>query len=237
MSEQINLENILFLDIETVGSVASYDQLDPKMQLFWDKKANVIKKSPDDSPEKCYPLAGIYAEFGKIVCVSVAFLKGGLLRIKSFANDDEAQLLQEFAALLNTYFAKTYHRLCAHNGKEFDFPYLCRRMLINGIAIPSVLNVVGKKPWETTFLDTLEMWKFGDYKHYISLDLLAKIFEIPSPKDDIDGSMVHQIYWETRDLARIAKYCQKDVLTIVQLYLRYNGMELLAEDKVVMVNS
>ena len=235
MLERKALENILFLDIETFGAVASYHQLDPKMKLFWDKKADKIKKEPDDSPEKCYQQAGIYAEFGKVVCISVGFFKDGLLRIKSFAGEDEQKILQEFAHLLNTYFYKPHHRLCAHNGKEFDFPYLCRRMLLNGITIPALLNVIGKKPWETSFLDTLELWKFGDYKHYTSLDLLAAVFGIPSPKDDIDGSMVHQIYWESHDLARIAHYCQKDVLTIAQLYMRYNGIELLTEDKIVIV--
>jgi DNA polymerase elongation subunit (family B) len=236
MSTKVNPENVLFLDIETVGAVASYHQLEPKIKLFWDKKADNIKKDSGDSPEKCYQKAGIYAEFGKIVCISVGFLKNGLLRIKSFAKDYETELLQEFAALLNTYFNKARHRLCAHNGKEFDFPYICRRMLIKGIPIPLILDVVGKKPWETTFFDTLEMWKFGDYKHYTSLDLLATVFGIPSPKDDIDGGMVHQVYWETGDLQRIARYCEKDVLTIVQLYLRYNGMELLSEEKVICVS-
>ena len=231
--EKIRPEHILFLDIETVGAVATYQQLDLKMQSLWDKKAKNIKKDPEDSPEKCYEMAGIYAEFGKIVCISVAFIRDGLLRIKSFANEDEATLLQEFANLLDAYFHKPYHRLCAHNGKEFDFPYLCRRMLINNIALPSILDVAGKKPWETKFLDTMEMWKFGDYKNFTSLDLLATIFKIPSPKDDIDGSQVHQIYWENNDIQRIAKYCEKDVLTIVQLYLRYNGLDLLPDDKVV----
>jgi uncharacterized protein YprB with RNaseH-like and TPR domain len=234
--EKINSEHILFLDIETIGAVESYHLLDPKMKLFWDRKADKIKKEPDDSPEKSYSMAGIFAEFGKIVCISVGFLRDGTLRIKSFANDDEATLLQDFAALLNTYFNKRHHRLCAHNGKEFDFPYLCRRMLINAIPLPPLLDAAGKKPWETAFLDTMEMWKFGDYKHYTSLDLLATIFGIPSPKDDIDGSMVHQIYWETNDLQRIVKYCEKDVLAIVQLYRRYNGLELLTEDKIVFVN-
>jgi len=232
MLETTPPENILFLDIETVGAVPSYSRLDPKMKSFWDRKSDKIKKSPEDTPETCYQSAGIYAEFGKIVCISVAFLKDGLLRIKSFADHDEQTLLQDFANLLNAYFYKSVHRLAAHNGKEFDFPYLCRRMLINSVPLPNILNVAGKKPWETSFLDTMELWKFGDYKNYTSLDLLATLFGIPSPKDDIDGSMVHQIYWESQDLDRIAAYCEKDVLTIVQLYLRYNGLDLLAEDKI-----
>jgi hypothetical protein len=234
-TEKVKPEHILFLDIETVGAVAEYQQLDAKMKSLWDKKAENIKKKPEDTAETCYEMAGIYAEFGKIICISVAFLKEGTLRIKSFADEDERTLLENFATLLNNYFHKPYHRLCAHNGKEFDFPYLCRRMLINGIPLPSVLDVSGKKPWETNFLDTMEMWRFGDYKNYTSLDLLATIFRIPSPKDDIDGSMVHQIYWEGNDIQRIATYCEKDVLTIVQLYLRYNGQDLLAEENILVV--
>jgi len=230
-----SLEHILFLDIETVGIVQSYNQLNERMQHLWDKKAERLKDTPEQTPEQTYQKAGIYAEFGKVICISVAFLKDNKLRIKSFFDDNEKVLLENFAELLNTYFSKSHHRLCAHNGKEFDFPYLCRRMLVNGISIPSVLDASGKKPWETTFLDTLEMWKFGDYKHYTSLDLLAAIFDIPSPKDDIDGSMVHSVYWQEKDLNRISDYCKKDVLTVVQLFLRYQGKELLDENQIVML--
>ena len=233
--KNISLEHILFLDIETVGIVQSYNQLDERMQKLWDKKAERLKDTAEQTPEATYKKAGIYAEFGKVICISVAFLKDDKLRIKSFYNDDELVLLENFAGLLNTYFSKNHHRLCAHNGKEFDFPYLCRRMLVNGIPIPTILDASGKKPWETTFLDTLEMWKFGDYKHYTSLDLLAALFDIPSPKGDIDGSMVHDTYWQEKDVKRIAEYCAKDVLTVVQLLLRYQGKELLSEDKIIIM--
>ena len=231
----LSLEHILFLDIETVGIVQSYNQLDEQMRQLWDKKAERLRDTAEQTPEETYKRAGIYAEFGKVICISVAFLKDDKLRIKSFFDEDEIVLLENFAGLLNTYFSKSYHRLCAHNGKEFDFPYLCRRMLINGISIPTILDASGKKPWETTFLDTLEMWKFGDYKHYTSLNLLAAIFDIPSPKDDIDGSMVHDTYWQGKDVKRIAEYCTKDVLTVVQLFLRYQGKELLSQDKIIVL--
>jgi len=230
-----SLEHILFLDIETVGIAQSYNQLDERMRQLWDKKAERLRDTAEQTSEEIYKRAGIYAEFGKIICISVAFLKDDKLRIKSFFDDDEIVLLENFAGLLNAYFSKNHHRLCAHNGKEFDFPYLCRRMLINGIPIPAILDASGKKPWETTFLDTLEMWKFGDYKHYTSLDLLAAIFDIPSPKDDIDGSMVHDTYWQGKDVKRIAEYCAKDVLTVVQLFLRYRGKELLTEDQIIIL--
>ena len=234
MKQQL-LEHILFLDIETVGAIESYSQLDERMKYHWDKKSQWIKHADEQRSEELYQRAGIYAEFGKVICVSVAYLKGDILRIKSFVDDDEKKLLEDFAVLLNKHFSKDYHRLCAHNGKEFDFPYLCRRMLLQSIPLPSILNVTGKKPWETTFLDTLEMWKFGDYKHYTSLDLLATLFNIPSPKDDIDGSEVHNVYWQTKDLQRIANYCEKDVLTVVQLFLRYQGKELLSENQIMIV--
>ena len=230
-----SFEHILFLDIETVGAVESYSHLDEQMKQHWDKKSQWIKPSEEQTPEQLYSRSGIYAEFGKVICISVAYLKDETLRIKSFVDDDEKKLLEEFATLLNNHFSKDYHRLCAHNGKEFDFPYLCRRMLLHGIPLPFMLNVTGKKPWETSFLDTLEMWKFGDYKHYTSLDLLATLFQIPSPKDDIDGSQVHEVYWQTKDIRRIADYCEKDVLTVVQLFLRYNGKELLKENQIIVV--
>jgi DNA polymerase elongation subunit (family B) len=226
------MEHILFLDIETASEAEYYSQLSPRMQQLWDKKAKRIKQTEDQTPEQLYPNAGIYAEFGKVICISVAFLRGGKARIKSFAHEEEKTLLQDFAHLLNVHYSKSHHRLCAHNGKEFDFPYLCRRMLIHGITIPNILTVVGKKPWETTFLDTMELWRFGDYKHYTSLDLLAEIFNIPSPKDDIDGSMIYEIYWKSKDIDRIKTYCEKDVLTVVQLFLKYQGKVLLTEDQI-----
>ena len=229
------MEHILFLDIETVSTAESYSEMDVRMQKLWDKKAEKIKQPEELTPEQLYKNAGIYAEFGKVICISVAYLKNEVLRIKSFNNQEEKTLLQNFANMLCRHFSKSHHRLCAHNGKEFDFPYLCRRMLINGIPIPSVLNVLGKKPWETTFLDTLEMWKFGDYKHYTSLDLLSAIFDIPSPKENTDGSMVHELYWQLKDYKHIKNYCEKDVLTVVQLFMRYHGKELLRDDQIVFV--
>ena len=229
------MENILFLDIETVSVAKSYSELDTRMQQLWDKKAEKIKQSEEQTAEQLYKNAGIYAEFGKVVCISVAYLKNEELRIKSFNDEQEKTLLQNFANLLNKHFSKSHHRLCAHNGKEFDFPYLCRRMLINGISIPKILNVLGKRPWETTFIDTLEMWKFGDYKHYTSLDLLSAIFNIPSPKENTDGSMVHELYWQSNDYEHIKKYCEKDVLTVAQLFLRYNGKDLLRDEQIISV--
>ncbi|HEU4717763.1 MAG TPA: 3'-5' exonuclease [Bacteroidia bacterium] len=238
MYNTLQPENILFLDIETVPAYASYDLLPEQWKKLWDLKAALLKKSEDDTPETLYNRAGIYAEFGKIICISVGFLKhaGGAeqFRIKSFAGDDEKKLLGEFAELLRRHFNRPDHRLCAHNGKEFDFPWIARRMVVQGIQLPALLDTAGKKPWETTHLDTMEMWKFGDFKSHTSLNLLANLFGIPTPKDDIDGSMVHVVYYRDKDLARIVKYCQKDVLTVVQLLRKYRGEELLADETVIM---
>ncbi len=226
MLQTIPFEKILFLDIETVPAVSNFDLLDERMQHLWTLKSQQIAKKEDDTPASLYSRAGIYAEFGKIVCISVGNHHEGVFKIKSFYGDNEEALLKEFANLLNRKFHTKNHLLCAHNGKEFDFPYIARRMLIHKIKIPDILNLAGRKPWEVNLLDTMELWKFGDYKHYTSLDLLAAVFNIPTPKDDIDGSRVAQVYYEEKNLERIATYCGKDVLTIAQLFRCYRGEEL-----------
>ena len=238
MLEKIDIENVLFLDIETVPAFSDYGQLTDRMQKLWARKAERLAPytnttgEPAASPEELYSRAGIYAEFGKIICISVgAFLKGEL-RIKSFAGDDEDALLVDFADLLNKRYNRQEHLLCAHNGKEFDFPFIARRMLVLGIPIPHILDLSGKKPWEVNHLDTMELWKFGDYKNYTSLDLLAAIFNIPTPKDDIDGSQVAGVYYNEKDLPRIVHYCTKDVLTVVQIFRRYRGEPLIEESAV-----
>ncbi|MCX6230025.1 MAG: 3'-5' exonuclease [Bacteroidetes bacterium] len=240
MLENIILPRVLFLDIETVPLHASYHQLDDRFKKLWDKKAALLTKSETDpvaatSPESVYERAGIYAEFGKIICISTGYIKDGGFRIKSFYGDDEKQLLTDFAALLTTHFNTVNHYLCAHNGKEFDYPFIARRMLVNGIKLPMLLNIAGKKPWEITHLDTMELWKFGDYKNYTSLELLAALFGIPTPKNDIDGSQVRRVYYEEKDLNRIVEYCQKDTLTVAQLLLCYMGEEMIGDDEVVVV--
>jgi len=240
MLEKIDIENVLFLDIETVPAYPDYSQLSERMQKLWNKKSERLSSSSNPaveaiSPDTLYTRAGIYSEFGRIICISVgAFLKGEL-RIKSFAGHDEKVLLTEFAELLNKRYNRPEHLLCAHNGKEFDFPYMARRMLVLGIPIPSILDLSGKKPWEVNHLDTMELWKFGDYKNYTSLDLLAAIFNIPTPKDDIDGSQVADVYYKENDLPRIVHYCTKDVLTVAQIFRRYRGEPLIEESAVVIV--
>ncbi|MCT4588593.1 MAG: 3'-5' exonuclease [Carboxylicivirga sp.] len=235
MLDNINVEDILFLDIETVPQESCFENVDPDLQKMWEKKSDYFRQE-EQSAADVYGRAGIYAEFGKIVCISVGIIsaRGGrrIFRVKSFAGDNEKVLLEDFGQMLS-HFARDIHKnMCGHNAKEFDFPYIARRMLINGVKLPAILDVAGKKPWEVKFLDTMDMWKFGDYKHYTSLNLLTTIFNIPSPKDDIDGSQVASVFYEEKDIDRIARYCEKDVLATAQLFLRFKGEELIDEDAV-----
>lgn len=240
MLENINIENVLFLDIETVPAFADYGSLSDRFQKLWDKKVERLNQFKSDTaeilhPSEIYGRAGIYSEFGRIICISVgAYLKGEF-RIKSFSGHDEYKLLAEFSKLLNTRYNKPEHLLCAHNGKEFDFPFIARRMLILGIKIPSILDLAGKKPWDVAHLDTMELWKFGDYKSFTSLELLAAVFDIPTPKDDIDGSQVAGVYYKENDLPRIVHYCTKDVLTVAQIFRRFRGEALIEENSIVVV--
>ncbi len=237
MLDNVKISNVLFLDIETVPIVPTYDALSENMKKLWDKKAERLRKSDNETAEKLFGRAGIYAEFGKIICISCGIFRSDEFRIKSFYGENENELLSEFAKLLNSHYNKKEHLLCAHNGKEFDCPYIARRMLINGIKLPLLLDIAGKKPWEISHLDTLELWKFGDYKSYTSLALLSAIFDIPTPKDDIDGSDVARVFWVDNDLERIVKYCQKDALTVAQLFMKYQGKEIIPESKVKILES
>ena len=235
MISKLNLENILFLDIETVPEVQYFSELDEIKQALWEHKSKYQRKD-DETAEDFYERAGIWAEFGKIVCISVGYftLKGDVrnFRVTSFYGD-ETKILKDFKNLLISHFSETKHLLCAHNGKEFDFPYMARRMIINNMALPHKLNLFGKKPWEVPHLDTLELWKFGDYKTYTSLKLLTNVLGIPSPKDDIDGSEVCRVFYEENDIDRIIVYCEKDTIAVAQIFLRLRGDNLLTEDEII----
>lgn len=238
MNIKINFKNILFLDIETVPEHESFEELSEiKKELFTHKTQ--YQRKEEFTPEEFYDRAGIWAEFGKIVCISVGFFSefepNRIFRVKSYFGDDERKLLLEFKELLDNHFNQDYKVLCAHNGKEFDFPYIARRMVINRIDLPSKLNLFGKKPWEIPHLDTMELWKFGDYKHYTSLKLMTHILGIPSPKDDIDGSQVAEVYYKEKDLSRIAQYCEKDTIAVVQLLLRLYNVDILNANEIVRV--
>jgi DNA polymerase elongation subunit (family B) len=240
MLDKYNPTKILFLDIETVPQQPSFDDLTDRFKEFWEKKSSKFRNEEENAKD-VYARAGIYAEFGKVICISVGILTGSStgsnygVRIKSFYGDDEKELLKGFASMITKFSEKGEAYLCAHNGKEFDFPYIARRMLVNGIPLPDILNVPGKKPWEVAFIDTLELWKFGDFKHYTSLDLLTYLFDIPTPKDDIDGSMVGKIYWEDKDLERIVRYCEKDVVAVIQLFMRYKCEPIISQDAIEIV--
>lgn len=235
----MSLSNILFIDIETVSEFAAYESLSSEMKEFWKSKSRFWMKNEgyqeEDLPELYQQKAGIYAEFAKVVCISAGIIytkdNKNQLRIKSFYGDDEKQVLENFSDLLNSNFNKPdKNKICGHNIKEFDIPFLSRRMLINGVKLPEILNIAGKKPWEVMHLvDTMELWKFGDFKNYTSLALLATVLGIKSPKDDIDGSMVGRVYYDEHDLDRIVTYCEKDVKTVAQIYLRMNYLPLIED--------
>ncbi|WP_166383387.1 3'-5' exonuclease [Polaribacter sp. 11A2H] len=238
MNLPLKLNDVLFLDIETVPEYEDWEQLAEETQVLYNKKTEYQRKE-DVTAEEFYERAGIWAEFGKIVCISVGYFvdveKRKQLRLTSFYGDDEHLLLTEFKSLLNLHFNKKSNVLCAHNGKEFDFPFIARRMIVHQIELPSKLNLFGKKPWEVPHIDTLELWKFGDYKHYTSLKLLTSILGIPSPKDDIDGSEVAKVYYQEKNLQRIVTYCEKDTIAVAQILLRFNNQELLKAEDIVSV--
>ena len=234
MIQNLNLENILFLDIETVPERQDFSELDETKKALWEAKSQYQRKD-EFTPDEFYDRAGIWAEFGKIICISVGYFKfqGDIrnFRVTSFYGD-ELDILKNFKNLVITHFSQNKHLLCAHNGKEFDFPYIARRMIIHNIELPYKLNLFGKKPWEVPHLDTLELWKFGDYKTYTSLKLLTNVLGIPSPKDDIDGSEVYRVYYVEKDLDRIIAYCEKDTIAVAQIFLRLRGDNLLNENEI-----
>lgn len=246
MLESIQIYNVLFIDLETVSLTSTFQDLPARLQNHWSKKAQFVDRKLSEGDfdsemvAKLYEdKAAIYAEFGKIVCISIGYLHRTTkeFRMKSFYGDDEKVLLEEFVDLVSRYFYDPeQHLICGHNIREFDIPYLCRRLVVHGLDLPPILNLSGKKPWETMHLvDTMQLWKFGDFKNYTSLDLLAAVLDIETPKDDIDGSMVGQVYWREKNLDRIARYCEKDVVTVAQVLLKMKGADPIASEKVVSV--
>lgn len=236
MLNDIQPEQLFIFDIETVPGVKNFNDLSPEFQKLFDDKVGRFRKEEEDKAAYYFNKAGIYAEFGKIVCISCGYLQKinqqYQLKIKTFKSDDEKLLLEEFTPTL-IQVSKNNYQLCGHNIREFDVPWLCRRFLINGLSLPPVLDIYGKKPWEVNHVDTLDLWKFGDFKHYTSLHLLASILNVPTPKDDIDGSMVGNVYWNEGNLERIAHYCSKDVVAVAQVMMRLKGLELLQEDQII----
>jgi 3'-5' exonuclease len=238
--QNIRLENLLLIDIETVSEYPTFSGLNEDWKHLWEEK--VQRQLPENiTAEEFYPQrAGVMAEFSKVVCISVGYFKKEgkaiHLRVKSFYGDDEKILLQEFITALQKMEGNNNKwSFTGHNIKEFDIPFLCRRLLIMGLQLPAFLDFQNMKPWETNMIDTFQYWRFGDYKHYTSLKLLAAALNVPSPKDDIDGSMVGDVYWKEKNLERIVTYCQKDVVTTANIVLRFKNLPLLAEGDVEIV--
>jgi len=240
MLDSISSEDILFIDIETVPQKAGFGELPEHFQKLWDKKSVYFRDENQEAAD-VYERAGIYAEFGRIVCISAGVIiqKNGerFYRVKSFHDSDEKKLISAFNDMLEKFTSNPAKKLCAHNGLEFDYPYIARRTLINGMKLPRILDVSGAKPWEIKdrLLDTLQLWKFGDYKNYTSLDLLCAVFNIPTPKDDIDGSQVANVYYMEGDLDRIIRYCEKDTLALANLMLRYKGEPIISIENLLIV--
>lgn len=241
MPPSLSYDKILFLDVETVPCTKHFDKLSDELQMLWKEKwDSLCMRSPErfsgTYPEGFEREAGIFAEYGKIICISVGFCYKNEhdgqfhVRTRSFCGDDEKEILHDFFDLIARFVHTPYHSLAGHNIKEFDIPFICRRALINGLPLPEILQISGKKPWEINFIDTLELWKFGDFKHYTSLRTLTALFGIPTPKDDIDGSEVAQVYYTDHNINRISTYCQKDVIATIQVYLRLRGEATVPND-------
>lgn len=239
MIGDIELKNILFIDIETVPGVYDFNQLDSVWQELWSEKTRFLQERDGMGPDELYSKAGIYAEFGKIVCISTAIFHGEgtdmKLRVKSFYGKEEPTLLTEFAVMLRRFDRGSEKYICGHNVKEFDIPYIARRMLVNRMELPRIIDLAGKKPWEVKHLDTMELWKFGDYKHFTSLKLLTQLFDVPTPKDDISGSDVSKVFWENDGLEQIRIYCEKDTVAVARLLQRFLNTDIVKDEAVEVV--
>lgn len=224
------MENIIYLDIETVSQKRNFEDLSLEFQNIWTKKIRFeLEKNPEETPSQLYPQkAAIFAEFGKIICISIGILDetNQKFKVKSFYGHDERNILESFATFCIKLNSSKKYLFCGHNIKEFDIPYICRRLLINDIPLPSILDFQSKKPWEVHHIDTLQLWKFGDYKHFVSLDTLTTIFEIPSPKLNMDGSEVGTYYYQHNALDEIVIYCEQDIFAVFQLHRKLNQLPL-----------
>ncbi|HMZ45671.1 MAG TPA: ribonuclease H-like domain-containing protein [Chitinophagaceae bacterium] len=236
------LKDLLIIDIETVPIVESFNELSKEWQtLWWDKVSNSLP--PNCTPEESWNRkAGILAEFGKIICISTAYFyenenRNQCLKIKSIYGHNEVDVLNQFILLCSKMYKHNKNFIyCGHNIKEFDIPYICRRLMINNLPIPEYLWLHDRKPWDVNMFDTLNWWKFGDNKNYISLHLLASVLNIPTSKSDIDGSKVQEVYYKEKNLQRIVEYCQKDVVVCANIVLKYKGIPLLSNESIFITN-
>lgn len=233
------LRNVLFVDVETASAASDYHELEIRMQRLWDKKSLIYSAEGNYStPELYYNKASLHAEFGKIIVISAAYFylndKQDLcLRVKAFDAPDERTLLEDFVELLKQkHFNSKALRLCAHNGKDFDFPYLSRRMLVNNIEIPDALDIMGKKPWEIQHLDTMDIWRFGERRETVSLETLAAIFGLPDYTAEMNNNQINDVYYKEKNLEKIASFSKKDVSITAQVYLKLNNIPLIDEQNI-----
>lgn len=235
MLDYLAPEELLFLDIETVPEYDAFSRLPEALQPLFLKKTERLRLADDTDEAHYFNTAGIYAEFGKVICITMGALQRDgnsyLLNLKTLADHQERPLLEAFLQVAASE-KNSKKKFCGHNIREFDIPYLCRRMLIQGMNLPALLDLSGKKPWEVPLIDTLQLWSFGDKKHYTSLKLLALLLGIDSPKEDIEGKDVGRIYWQEKDLPRIAAYCERDVITVAQVILRFKGLPPLPPEQI-----
>ena len=238
MLDHINPENLICIDIETVPCYPQFNDCPDDLKELYLKKSERLKQEHENDEEQYFNHAGIYAEFGKVICITLGLFKKKKseyqLRIKSLSDDDEKKVLQDFAEILDKYPRPNRLQFCGHNIREFDMPFLCRRFLIQHLNLPAPMDISGKKPWDVNMVDTMQLWRFGDIKHFTSIKLLALILGIESPKGDIDGKDVGRVYWKEKNMQRIVEYCQRDVITVAQLVMRFKGMELLQGEQIVL---
>lgn len=241
VNNELSIYDLLMIDIETVPQYPEYAQLPESWKSLWSDK--ISKTVPENiAAEEAYQQrAGILAEFGKVICISTGYFclnenKVLTLRLKSIFGDDEKLLLQSFIELTDKLHKHNKNfQFSGHNIREFDIPYLCRRMLINHLTLPTYLNLHGAKPWEVRMVDTMQWWKFGDYKHYTSLHLLANVLGVPTSKTDINGADVQKVYYKEKNLQRIVDYCQRDVVVVANLLLRFRNLPMIAEENITIV--
>ncbi len=239
MLSHISLNSLLFIDIETTSNKSDFKELSSELQILWSEKISKTEPENRDLSGTYSERAALFAEFGRIVCISVGYFPSGerqKFRVKSFAGADEKAVLSGFFGAVSGFEKSMYTlKFCGHNIQEFDIPYICRRALIHALPLPNVLQISGKKPWEMPVVDTMQLWRFGAYRDYISLRLLTGILDISTPKDDIDGSQVGEVFWHEKDIQRIATYCQKDVIAVAQLMLRFKIKPLLEDQNIEIV--
>lgn len=225
--------NVMIVDVETVPIVPTFDQLSEPLQRHWSRKAAQWQPETPFEPSETWERAGIYAEFGKIICISTGILAGNeehpILHIRSFEGPED-ELLRNFFVFCNELQPE---RLAGHNIREFDIPYICRRSFIQQVPLPPLLaHMQAKKPWESPLIDTLQFWKFGEFKNFVSVDLLCTLLGIDSPKQTMSGQDVAQVYWQERNRQRIIDYCEHDVLAVAHLLLRLMGTQTMNKSNI-----